>query len=144
MDSALYCDCLIQLIKVAFSGKTPEKLSKEIDIDILIDAAKDHSVANIIYEPLKSLGVLSHDSEQKIKALYNYAIMNDTVQSYYLEIISDAFEKNEIPHCVMKGPAIKALYPRPDFRQSGDLDIFVPEKFRKKARDIMLRLGFAV
>lgn len=144
MNSALYCGCLIQLIKSAFSGNPPEKLPKEVNIDILINAAKDHSVANIIYEPLKSLGVLEPDSEHNIKALYNYAIMNDTVQSYYLDLIDDAFEKNEIPHCVMKGPVVKALYPRPDFRQSGDLDIFVPEKFRKKARDIMLRLGFEV
>lgn len=144
MNLDLYCACLIKLIKAAFSGGIPENLPKEINVDILIDAARRHSVANIIYEPLKNLGILGPEYEQKMKTLYNFAIRNDAVQSYYLDIITDAFEKNEIPHCVMKGPVIKTLYPRTDFRQSGDLDIFVPDKYREKAKNVMLGMGFEI
>ena len=144
MDLELYCGCLIKLIRAAFSGETPESLPKETDIEVLIDTARRHSVANIIYEPLKSLGMLKPDIEQKMKTLYNRAVMNDVIQSHYLDVITDTFEKSEIPHCVLKGPVIKPLYPRTDFRQSGDLDIFVPERCREKAKDIMLRLGFKV
>lgn len=144
MNLELYCGCLIQLIRAAFSGETPENLPKEIDIDILLDAAKQHSIANIIYEPLKSMGILDPESEKKLKALYNIALMNDVVQSHYLDIVTDAFEENKIPHCVMKGPVIKEIYPRPDFRQSSDLDIYVSEGYRERARDIMLQLGFKI
>lgn len=144
MNLDLYCTCLIKLIKAAFSGDVPENLPTETDVGILLDAAMRHSVANIIYEPLKSLKILKPDAERKLKALYNFALNNDAVQSYYLDIITDTFEKNEIPHCVMKGPVIKELYPRTDFRQSGDLDIFVPDKYREKAKDIMLGMGFKI
>ncbi|MBR4723973.1 MAG: hypothetical protein IK072_04495, partial [Clostridia bacterium] len=77
MNLDLYCACLIKLIKAAFSGGIPENLPKEINVDILIDAARRHSVANIIYEPLKNLGILGPEYEQKMKTLYNFAIRND-------------------------------------------------------------------
>ena len=144
VDLKLYGGYIIHLIKSAFSGDAPSKMPEGIDVDILIDVALKHSVANIIYEPLSSLGVLNQDTDRKLKKIYSLAIMNDTVQSQYLELITDAFEKNEIPHCVLKGPVIKGLYPKPDFRQSGDLDIYIPEKYRKKSKEIMTDLGFEI
>ncbi len=144
IDLILYGGYIIHLIKSAFSGEAPKEMPKDIEVDKLIELAVKHSVANIIYEPLSSLGVMDQDTDRKLGKIYKFAIMNDAVQSHYTELISNEFEKNEIPHCVMKGPVIKELYPRSYFRQSGDLDIFVPEEHRKKSRDIMTGLGFEI
>lgn len=144
MDIKLYENLLIELIKCGLSGETPKEIAQNIDFGVLIEVARKHSVANIIYEPLKKTGVLGASNEQKLKLFYNFAIVNDTVLTHYLDLLSDRFEKEEIPHCVMKGPVIKKLYPRSDFRQSSDLDIFVPKEFRQKAHDIMLDLGFQI
>ena len=144
MDLKLYGDCIISLIKAAFSGEAPKELPEQIDIDVLIDIAVKHSIASIVCEPLMKLEGLEQAQAKKLKAIYNFSVMNDATQSYYFESVTEKFEENAIPHCVLKGPVIKELYPKSYFRQSGDLDIFVPNEYSEKARDIMLELGFEI
>jgi len=144
MDIRSYENCMINLIKATISNEKPQKVLEGIDIGLLLNCAAKHSVANLIYEPLKSLDILTDETEQRMKAAYMLAAMNDEVQIHYLEIIKNAFEENEIEFCVLKGPIIKKLYPKSEYRQSGDLDIYVPEKYREKAKAVMLSLGFSI
>ncbi len=144
MDASLYEYTLINLTKCGINGSEPNKIDDRVDLKLLCKLARIHSLINVIYEPLSKANVLEAELKKEMFQYNNIGIMNDTVQIYYLDQITDLFEKNEIPHCVMKGPILKKLYPQSYYRQSGDLDIYVPEKYREKAKDIMLSLGFEI
>lgn len=144
MKNELYEKCLINLIKCSILNKMPDELPNDVDISVLYNIAMRHSVGNIIYEPLQKMEILDSKSNELFLKVYYLGIKNDAIQSHYLDLITDNFEKQEIPHCVMKGPVIKKLYPKSELRQSGDLDIYVPEEYREKAKAIMKNLGFNI
>lgn len=137
----LYLDYTVHLVKCAILDIAPNPIPNEINLNNLMVFAKNHTIENIIYLPLKKLGA-DNEVMVRLEEFYNHAIINDATQQYYLEMITDAFEQNRIRHCVMKGPVIKKLYPTSDMRQSGDLDIFVDDCNTEKCRDIMEQLGF--
>lgn len=144
MNTDLYEKYLIKLIKSGILYECAEPLPANVDMHTLVNLAIKHSVANIIYEPLSKIGISDRELDNKIQKIYRYGIINDSIQMNYLQRITGAFESNGISYCVMKGAVIKNLYPRSDFRQSGDLDIFVPESDRMKAHDVMVEMGFCV
>lgn len=144
MDASLYEYTLINLVKCGINGSEPNKIDDRVDLKLLCKSARIHSLINVIYEPILKTNMLEPELEKELLQYNNIGIVNDTVQIYYLDQITDLFEKNEIPHCVMKGPILKKLYPETYYRQSSDLDIYVPEKYREKAKDIMLSLGFEI
>ncbi|MBP3360675.1 MAG: nucleotidyltransferase family protein [Clostridia bacterium] len=144
MELTLYGKYLIDLIKAAFNGTEPSESYENVDFSVLFELSIMHNIANLLYEPLSKLENVDKETLEKFKVVYHAKIANDTIQTYYLEKITDLFEKNAVPYSVMKGPVIKKLYPRPDYRQSGDLDIFVDEKYREEARAIMEGIGFQI
>ncbi len=103
MDASLYEYTLIDLIKCGINGSEPEKIDDRVDLKLLCELARIHSLINVVYEPLLKANVLDAELKKEMFQYNNIGIMNDTVQMYYLDQITDLFEKNEIPHCVMKG-----------------------------------------
>jgi hypothetical protein len=73
---------------------------------------------------------------------YEQAILKDAAQHYYLDQIKEAFAKNAIDYTILKGAALKDIYPSSDFRQSSDIDIFIKYRDTHKAKAIMEQLGF--
>lgn len=144
MDISLYEQTLINLIKCGINDAEIKSLDNSVNLELLCIMSKTHSLINIIYEPLVKANILKDEIKEKLTKYYNAGIANDSLQMYYLDLITDSFEKNKIPHCVMKGPILKKLYPKSDFRQSGDIDIYVPETYREKAKDVMLSLRFEI
>ena len=137
-----YINYLIHLIKCAIQNTTPVPVPNDVELDRLLAFAQIHTVENIAYQSLQKLNLTSTPTLELYGELNGHAIINDATQEYYLEMIADALEQNEIRHCIMKGPVIKKLYPSSDMRQSGDLDIFVDDENTEKVREIMERLGF--
>lgn len=138
----IYSNYCIQLIKSAILNTATLPLPKEVDLNKLFEFSKMHSIENIVYQSLSKLNIDNKEIMAEFEQSNNQAIMLDTIQQYYLEIISDEFEKNHIRYCIMKGPVIKKLYPSTDMRKSGDLDIFVDDENTEKVREIMENIGF--
>jgi len=59
-----------------------------------------------------------------------------------LELV-DKFEEKNIKSIPLKGCILKHLYPMPDYRQSGDIDILVAEEDFFKVAPVMEELGYA-
>ena len=137
-----YISVLTNLIKSVILDTNPEPLPDGIELAELAEFAKLHWVENIVYYALKKLDMPDSDIMKELEERANHAIINDATQAYYLELVTDEFEKNKIRHCVMKGPVIKPLYPSPDYRRSGDIDVFVDAENSLRAKEIMESLGF--
>lgn len=137
-----YTDYIISLLKSAILDTTPAVPPEGVDIDTLFNIAHAHQVANILYLQLRKCDSVDKEKLSLFKTSYMKALYLDLKQQYYLNLIIDAFEKNQIRHMMMKGSVIKALYPSSDLRRSGDLDIYVFDEDTSKAKEIMEQLGF--
>lgn len=74
--------------------------------------------------------------------MWKHAVNNDMTQQYYLELVTDAFEKHGIDYMILKGLSLAKLYPTTDCRQSGDCDIYVGKDTAEIVQPIMEELGF--
>ena len=52
------------------------------------------------------------------------------------EIMSQKLSKSKIPHMPVKGWYLRNLYPVPELRTFGDIDILINKQDRKKADEI--------
>ncbi|MGN1115680.1 MAG: nucleotidyltransferase family protein [Candidatus Ornithomonoglobus sp.] len=133
----------IKLLRYVLNGDVPE-LPKEIDFEKLFAFGRSHGVENMLYVGLRDLKIaVPEDTMKKFKTAYEMAIMVEATQALELEEISDAFEKAGIDHVLLKGSVVKYLYPLPDYRKSGDIDIlFHPEDEKKLVEPIMENHGY--
>ena len=138
----IYVNYIISLLKSAILGTQPLKMPEGIEFEKLFKTAKRHSVANILYGPLSKLDTADKQALSSFEQEYARALYLEVKQQYYFEMLCEAFEKNNIRYIPMKGTVIKSLYPSPDMRLSGDLDIFVDGENTLKAKEILNGLGF--
>lgn len=139
----IYVNYIISLLKSAILGTSPSQVPEGIDLEKLFKMAKRHSVANILYNSLIKLDIADKKALSSFEQEYARTLYLEVKQQYYLEMVCGALEKNNIRYIPMKGIVIKPLYPSPDMRLSGDLDIFVDEENCAKVKQIMEGLGFA-
>ena len=58
------------------------------------------------------------------------------------ELLLERLAENGIDHIVMKGYVLKDLYPVPELRTFGDIDIVIRPEDRKKCHELMLSMGY--
>ncbi len=133
----------IKLIRFVLNGDVPE-LPENIDFEKLFAFGKSHGVENMLYVGLRDLHIdVPEETMQKFKTAYEMQIMVEATQALELEAISEAFEEAGIDHVPLKGSVIKYLYPMPDYRKSGDIDILIRPEDEAKTRPILEKCGYA-
>ena len=138
----IYVNYLINLLKSAILGTEPLKIPEGVELSALFKMAKRHSVANILYNSLAKLDIADKKALSSFEQEYARALYLEVKQQYYFEMVCAALEKNNIRYIPMKGIVIKPLYPSPDMRLSGDLDIFIDEENCVRVKQILEQLGF--
>lgn len=109
------------------------------DVSLL---ATHHQVANILYLALQNSCCMDDTAILQLKDIYNKAVAVDAAQGYYLEMVRQLLEDSGIDYCVLKGWAIKELYPSSDLRTSADIDIYIGHDNAQRVHDIMVENGF--
>lgn len=132
----------IKLLRYVLNGDVPN-IPENIDYRELYDFSASHSVENMIYVALSELKMpVPEDIMLEFEDSYYRAVEAEALQSIELEAISETFEEAGIDFMPLKGSVIKHLYPMPDYRKCGDIDILVkPEQF-SSVRDILLGMSF--
>lgn len=139
-----YIDYLIYLINCTLNSEIPDAPDDPdtFDISVLLNTARLHHLENFLYPPLSKLRGFSASPIGKIvKEAYMQAITLESTQQIDADLFMDKFEENAIEHMPLKGLIIKNLYPSPDFRQSNDIDIYVPDKYTYDVQKIMDACG---
>lgn len=134
---------LIQLIKsVLLDEKCPEK-PEEVSFEEVFKIANFHSMSDMAYYGILKL---KNKPEKNLlnrwKKSYMLGILKDNTQAQELKKILIEFEKEEIDNVVLKGFELKALYPKHDMREMGDIDILISSLNKNKAGEIMEKLGY--
>ena len=60
------------------------------------------------------------------------------------ETLSACFSEHGIAHMPVKGYYLRKLYPTPELRTFGDIDLLIHPEDRQKVHDLMLSLGYTV
>lgn len=146
MNIDLYTEYLVKLLRCAILDKKPENMPGEIDPEMFFKFCLYHKVENIAYMSLRNTDTsdIPENVMSLFKEFYMHSISLEATQQYYLDIITEEFEKNDIDYLVLKGRELARLYPSSDMRQSSDLDIYIGRDNAQKAKQIMLDNGFEI
>ena len=102
-----------------------------------------HNVGGMAYVALKKAGVVVPPAEKKcLEKSYFASICYSIRQTEAYKTVSEALEQNGIPYIPIKGLLLKALYPNPELRTMGDMDIMVHDEDRPQCHQIMTKLGY--
>lgn len=113
---------------------------EEMDKAVLM--AGRHSVLSLLYDIIQETKMKGNDIVEK-------AALQTVQQSYHLLLLSkyivNTLKKNGIVSVILKGSSTAALYPVPELRKSGDIDLLLSGmEDVKKACDILKEAGFCI
>ena len=130
----------------AYINKTDITLPPSCSAEKLYEAGKKHSVLPILFQVLCRQGSDCKDNSGKVMELFKKAYISAvylaSLQDCSLEELGEKLTERGIGYVPVKGSVIKKLYPEPDLRTMGDLDLLIQEKDRAAADEIMKSLGY--
>lgn len=102
-------------------------------------------VAHIVSMALEWAGKMPQgELGERLKQQENLALYRYMNQDYALQEIGEVFTEKQIPFLPLKGAVLRAEYPEPWLRTSGDIDILVHEQDVKRASQVLMETcGFS-
>lgn len=139
----------ISLVRYEITG---EELSCDIKnlisaetLPLIYRLSKLHDLAHLIGDALDKSGLLHVDGNYKNKFLKerNLALFRYEQMRFEFDVITAEFEENQIPFTILKGSAIRNLYPAPWLRTSSDIDLLIDAKFIPQLKALFVdKLGY--
>lgn len=130
---------LLHLLKCAVNNEKADNIPDNISLAQLFAYAKEEQVENLAYAALPPTD-REPEIIHKFRKNYERAIVREAKQELELSMISETLTAAGIKHVPLKGSVVKYMYPSPDLRQSGDIDILTDTD--KGIDNIMASLGF--
>lgn len=113
------------------------------DLKKLYLLSKKHGVENLFYLAVKETCA---DAEvlKVAKKAYNANVNLSLMQKAYSDETTARLTAAGVKILLLKGEAIKNVYPRADMRYSSDVDFYYEKKQGKKVKKILTEAGFAL
>lgn len=144
-EKILAAKYLIELIRSVLEERKPQPKPEKVSMKQLFLTAKNNNLICMAYDAFRQIAEPEDaDIMKKWQKTSQSCTVMDVVQRSEGNKIFRAFtEQGEIRILPMKGWIMKGFYPRPEYRQMGDLDFLIDRENRKKARDIMCGMGYS-
>lgn len=145
-EQRLLCLLLCQ----ALTGECPRELSelsRQADMRKIIQMAQQHKVLPLLYEVFceEWKGEALDAADRK---LVESVARTTAKQSYRLLFLTRCLvrtlEEAGVPVLVLKGSGAAELYPVPEMRKSGDVDMLIPEEWLETAGGLLAKKQFLV
>lgn len=117
---------VIRLVSSVINSTVPPEKEAHLDWQEIIDFAKKHCVLNIIVYACEKL--VCKPEPVTLKFLREFKMQKIVVEAQQEIEFCDAMDKLEamgVKHLPLKGYIVKNLYPSPDMRTMGDLDLLI-------------------
>ena len=116
---------VLHLIQAAISQDSMP-LSAEFSLEAVLPLLRVHNITSMCYYGAAHCGVDKNLQEMKDLRTGCYkCVLNNARQDQIAAQISQTFEENHIDYMPLKGILLKNLYPSPEMRVMGDLDILI-------------------
>lgn len=145
---------LLMLLGRALEHRTEEKRAADrgrqiepeaLDYGKLITLAKSHAVLPLLYDVLEPVEALEGKERECLVRLSRQTVQ----QSYHLLFLSKyvigLLEEEQISSVLLKGAGTAGLYPVPELRKSGDIDLLLAgEDAAVRAAGVLEQAGFKI
>lgn len=143
-EKILAAKYLIELIRSVLEERKPQPKPEKVSMKQLFLTAKNNNLICMAYDAFRQIAEPEDEDIMKKwqKTSQSCTVMDAVQRSEGNKIFRAFTEQGEIRILPMKGWIMKGFYPRPEYRQMGDLDFLIDRENRKKARDIMCGMGY--
>ncbi len=129
----------IQVLSDYLKGRKTSEVSG-VDWEEVLYYAQKHQVSGMVYVQVKSFApkeILDTLQKETISAFIVCSRREEDI-----DIIRKSFWQASIPFFIIKGPGVAGLYPEPQLRTMGDIDLVVRPEDREMCHEILVRNGF--
>ena len=135
----------LAILKLIKAGLLSEQcvLDEGLDWNYIYVACYRQRIVNLVYQALKDNNIAVPAEFMRlfqVEALRG--IKTDRNQTRLIRQIFQNFEEKKITYLPLKGSYIKYLYPRTEYRQMGDADIYIEHGQYDLIKSVMEQLGF--
>lgn len=124
-----------KLFAVIRSGLVDNHIMQSLsdqDYQYLLQIGEKQFIIPIIYQGLKNIGIpdkfIYSFNKVQFKCMRLFILQNDALQK-----VEETLENAKIQYVPLKGAVLRQLYPHPELRTCGDIDILVKEEDLEKA-----------
>ena len=134
---------LIQILAAYINGRSIGSL-RDVSLEALYQAAQKHNVGGIVSSMLQP--VLKTRAEDPVARKFREICMATVFRSVQLEeevkMFADRMDQAGIPYAFFKGYELRGLYPDPELRTMGDVDVLVRDEDMEKTLQVLNGLGY--
>lgn len=132
--------CLLYMLTKALKNEHI-CLDEKVNMDNVLLLAKKHAVLSFLYDISNEAWM--HQRKSYIQQESRQIVMQSYRLLFLTKYVVNLLKQNDIPVIVLKGVATGSLYPVPEMRKSGDVDLLVPNDIPEAViRKVMLAAGF--
>lgn len=111
----------------------------------VVEKAKKHSVLPLLYDPLKKEQSLPPNLFEYVQNISRRTVQQSYKMLYQTNYNVKLLERGSVSVVVLKGVATADLYPYPELRKSGDIDLLLPNREElAKACSLMEAQGYSL
>jgi len=114
-------------------------LPENCDREAIAKKAIEQNILPLIY-----FNLFGEETNNRYYALVMQSLANNERRMFFLGKLSKELNEAGIEHCVLKGSSLATLYPMPELRISGDVDILINPSDEKKVMKFMEDRNFVV
>lgn len=135
---------LLEILRDALAGEGPStrrELTEE-EWRTLVQKADRHAVLSLLYDTLNERPLPKNQREIVTRASRRIVLQNYRL-SFCTHRAVELLKGQGISTVVLKGVSAAAVYPVPELRKSGDIDLLLPDPGQMSlARDTLLKAGY--
>ena len=133
---------LIDLLADFVNGQSPGALP-EVSLDALYQTACKHNVTGIVAELLHPfLENAEEPAVRKLQESHMATVFRSVLLEEEVKLFSARMEEEKIPYAFFKGYELKELYPVPELRTMGDVDVLVRDEDLARTAEVLCGLGY--
>ncbi|MCX8128937.1 MAG: nucleotidyltransferase family protein [Clostridia bacterium] len=137
---------LVYLLSLAIRGKRPQDfVIGEADWKSIFEQAVSHDVYALMYPAVKDLSP-EYGPDRDLMLKWERAVLfAGMTQIQHMEKLGEVFRcfnDAGIPVVALKGIVLRELYPQPELRTMADVDILVRDEHKKRAKNLLLCMGY--
>lgn len=137
---------LVTLCRAYLEGESIT-VSNGVDFDKLYRLSNRHNLSAIVFAVLNTSrnkddipeNALSRFESDFLEAFMRYQLQGNTAKE-----VDRILSENEIPHIQFKGVVLRELYPVPEARVMGDVDVLISKENRAQVKALLKNNGFVI
>lgn len=135
---------LAELVKAQLEKRVASDLPEGITVEQIMQIAQQNQMKYLLLGALVRVENVSEEEKASLRPIIMHSIYRTALQVQELRELESAFEAAGIMNQPMKGAVMKFVYPSPEMREMGDIDMLIEQQVADKAYEILQERGYTM